>query len=69
LNCIPEINPWISVGVGITGCFIVLYQGVGAVLEPDQTKGFGLYILISMIFAFLGVILQLFGFMLLEGKF
>jgi len=68
LNCIPEINPWISVGVGITGCFLVLYQGVATVLEPDQTKGFGLYILMSMIFAFLGVIMQLLGLMLLERK-
>lgn len=68
INCIPEINPWISVGLGITGCSIVLYQGVGIVLQPDQTKGFGLYILFSIVFAFITIIMKLFELMLLEGK-
>lgn len=53
LHILPFLNTWICAGLGGLGCAYVLYQGVGAVLQPEQTKGFGLYILCVVTYVFL----------------
>jgi hypothetical protein len=50
---VPDLNEWVGPALGALACVYVLYQGVGVVLEPDQTKGFGLYILSALIFVLL----------------
>lgn len=49
IDAIPGFNTWACWGIGALGALSVLYHGVALALKPDQTKGFGLY-LISIIF-------------------
>ena len=49
LDAIPQLNTWMCWGIGIVLSIMILYHGVGMVLRPDQTKGFGLY-LFSIVF-------------------
>lgn len=48
LDSVPQINTWVCWAIGVVASVSVLYHGVGMVLRPDQTKGFGLY-LVSII--------------------
>lgn len=50
INAIPSVNPWVGWILGICLSIYILYQGVAIVLEPEQTKGFGIYIMTTMIF-------------------
>lgn len=65
---LPQLNEWVGPALGALMCVFVLYQGVGAVLEPDQTKGFGLYILAVLIFTLLCGMDQLLWLMAAQGK-
>jgi hypothetical protein len=67
LNILPFLNNWICAGLGMLGCAYVLYQGVGAVLQPDQTKGFGMYILCVITFVLLTAMELLLGQMALRA--
>ncbi|MEK7675363.1 MAG: YIP1 family protein [Verrucomicrobiota bacterium] len=49
LDAIPALNTWICWAIGALIAISVLYHGIALVLKPDQTKGFGLYLL-SIIF-------------------
>lgn len=49
VNVIPSIHPWAGWALGACLTVVVLYQGVAIVLEPEQTKGFGIYIMIAII--------------------
>jgi hypothetical protein len=49
LDAIPAMNSWVSWGIGGMLSLSVLYHGVALILKPDQTKGFGLYIVSAMI--------------------
>lgn len=48
IDAIPALPTWISWAIGAVLSVAVLYHGVALVLKPDQTKGFGLYILTSI---------------------
>ena len=65
---LPGLNEWVGPALGALACVYVLYQGVGAVLEPDQTKGFGLYILSALIFTLLCGMDQLLLLMAAQSK-
>lgn len=67
LGIVPFLNNWITAGLGMLGCAYVLYQGVGAVLQPDQTKGFGIYILCVLTFALLTAMELMLGLMALRA--
>lgn len=45
LDCIPVLNTWICWGIGVTLSASVLYMAVPQIIQPDQTKAFGIYIL------------------------
>jgi hypothetical protein len=45
LNCVPIANSWVWWLLGAFLTVFVLYQGVALVVEPEQTKGFGFYLL------------------------
>ncbi len=66
--CLPGLNEWVGPALGALGCVFFLYQGVGAVLEPDQTKGFGLYVLSALVFAMFCVMDQLAMLMIMQGR-
>ena len=45
LDCVPAINTWVCWAVGASAMVYTLYQGVGEVMKPEITKGFGLYLI------------------------
>ena len=49
LDAVPVMNTWVCWGIGVMLSLSVLYHGVALTLRPDQTKGFGLYIVSLMI--------------------
>jgi hypothetical protein len=67
LGIVPFLNAWITAGLGMLGCAYVLYQGVGVVLQPDQTKGFGIYILCVITFSLLIAMELMLGLMALRA--
>ena len=48
---IPQVNTWICWAVGAVLASRILYHGVALWLKPEQTKGFGLF-LVSVIYTF-----------------
>lgn len=67
-DSIPSLNTWICWGLGAFLTAAVLYNGVGLALRPDQTKGFGLY-LVGVIVAMLSsAVAHLFALAVLQGK-
>ncbi len=49
LAAIPAMNSWVCWGIGAMLSLSVLYHGLALILKPDQTKGFGLYLVSLMI--------------------
>jgi len=50
LDTFPGINPWLTWGLGIMLCVVILYHGIPRVMQPDPSQAFGLYIMCSMLF-------------------
>ena len=50
LDTFPGINPWLTWGLGIMLCVVILYHGIPRVMQPDPPQAFGLYIMCSMLF-------------------
>ena len=48
---VPQINTWICWAVGAVLAVRILYHGVALWLKPEQTKGFGLF-LVSVVYTF-----------------
>jgi hypothetical protein len=48
---VPQINTWICWAVGAVLSVRILYHGVALWLKPEQTKGFGLF-LVSVVYTF-----------------
>lgn len=49
LDGFPQLNTWVCWAMGAVASVSVLYHGIGMVLRPDQTKGFGLYLMTIII--------------------
>ncbi|MBI4662690.1 MAG: DUF1282 family protein [Verrucomicrobia bacterium] len=49
LDAVPAMNTWACWAIGALLSTSVLYHGVALVLRPEQTKGFGMYIVGSII--------------------
>jgi hypothetical protein len=49
LDCAPSLNTWICWGVGALLAWRTLYHAVALMLRPDHTKGFGLYLLTTLV--------------------
>jgi uncharacterized membrane protein YecN with MAPEG domain len=45
LDAVPAVHTWICWAVGVALAMRILYHGVGWWLKPEQTKGFGLFIM------------------------
>jgi hypothetical protein len=53
LDGLPAVNTWVCWGVGVALAIRAFYHGVAISLKPEQTKGFGLYIITVFLVAFL----------------
>lgn len=49
LDALPAAPTWVCWGVGAALSVSVLYHGVALVLKPEQTKGFGLYLVAAFV--------------------
>ena len=67
-DAIPGLNSWVCWGLGALGALAVLYHGVGLALKPDQTKGFGLYLVSIIIVLFSGFFSHFMAQFILRGK-
>lgn len=67
-DCIPALNTWICWGLGALLTAAVLYNGVALALRPDQTKGFGLYLVGVIVALFSSAVAHLFALAVLQGK-
>ncbi|HVY71517.1 MAG TPA: hypothetical protein VHH73_16410 [Verrucomicrobiae bacterium] len=65
---LPAVNTWICWGAGALCAMYLLYHGVALALRPDITKGFGLYILMTLVLVMLSGITHLLAVATLLGK-
>ena len=49
LNAIPNINLWITWGIGILLAISVLYRGLPRTMKPDPSNALGLYIMAALV--------------------
>lgn len=69
LDAIPAINTWICWGVGVALSMRILYHGVGWWLKPEQTKGFGLFLLSFIYILVLSGLVHFASIQVLQGRF
>ena len=63
------VHPWIGWGIGILLSMAVLYQGVPRVMLPDPPHAFGLYLISSILLAFITGLARFVTAWYLEGRF
>ncbi|MBU6399979.1 MAG: DUF1282 family protein [Verrucomicrobia bacterium] len=68
LTFVPAFSHWVTWSIGLVGSIYVLYHGVALVLQPDQTKGFGLYLMSILILILLGGSAHLLALAVLAGR-
>ena len=68
LDGIPQINTWVCWAIGVAASASVMYHGVGAVLRPDQTKGFGLYLISIIVILLVSGVIHFVALEVLHGK-
>jgi hypothetical protein len=68
MNCVPIANCWVWWLLGAACMVFILYHGVALVIQPDQSKGFGFYILGSMSIFVMSGIAQAISVAVLHGK-
>jgi hypothetical protein len=68
LDGLPQLNTWVCWAMGAAGAVSVLYHGVGTVLRPDQTKGFGLYLMSIIIVVLVSGLAHFAALSVLHGK-
>ena len=68
LDGFPQINSWVCWLIGAAAAISVLYHGVGMVLKPDQTKGFGLYLMSIIIVVLVSGVAHFAALSVLHGK-
>jgi hypothetical protein len=64
----PQVNTWLCLGAGAFGVMYGLYHGNALVLKPDITKGFGLYVLSTLVLILILVIGHLLAVATLSGR-
>jgi hypothetical protein len=68
LDGIPALYTWLCWGIGFGLTIRALYHGVAVNLKPEQTKGFGLYIVSIFIVGFLSGLAHFMSVQVLHGK-
>ena len=67
LDCVPAMNTWVCWALGACISVYVLYQGIGLVLQPDVTTGFGIFLLSGLVLVLLSGIGHLLAVASLRG--
>jgi hypothetical protein len=68
VHCLPMVNIWVAWALGAFGTIYALYQGTGIVLQPEPTKGMGLYIILAVLYGLLTGMAHLLSLLVLQGK-
>lgn len=68
LDAIPALHSWLLWGIGFGLAVRALYHGIAVNLRPEQTKGFGLYIVSIFIVGFMSGLGQFISLAVLHGK-
>ncbi|HEY6226985.1 MAG TPA: YIP1 family protein [Verrucomicrobiae bacterium] len=68
LDGIPAIHTWLCWGIGFGLSIRALYHAVAVNIRPEQTKGFGLYIISVFIVGFLSGLGHFISMAILHGK-
>jgi hypothetical protein len=68
LDGIPQLNTWVCWAIGAAGAVSVLYHGIGMMLRPEQTKGFGLYLMTIIIVILVSALSHFAAVSVLQGK-
>ncbi|MDX1953335.1 MAG: Yip1 family protein [Verrucomicrobiota bacterium] len=67
-DAVPMIPTWACYGVGIALALCWLYHGVGIVMKPEQTKGFGIFIFSIVTLTVITAFTHFVGIWVMEGK-
>jgi len=67
LDAAPSLNTWICWGIGALLAWRSLYHGVALMLKPDHTKGFGLYLLSTLVLLLLSGLIHFVAVSVLQG--
>jgi hypothetical protein len=68
LDCAPSLNTWTCWGIGALLAWRSLYHGVALMLKPDHTKGFGLYLLGTLVLLLLSGLVHFIAVSVLLGN-
>lgn len=68
LDAIPGLNTWVCWSLGALISLSVLYHGVALALKPEQTKGFGLYLVSLVVVLFSSGLSHFIALNILHGK-
>ncbi len=68
LDGVPLIHSWLAWGIGAGLAVRALYHGVAVNMKPEQTKGFGLFVVSIFIVAFLSGLGHFISLTMLHGK-
>jgi hypothetical protein len=68
LDGIPQLNTWVCWAIGAVASVSVLYHGIGMVMRPEQTKGFGLYLVAIVIVVLVSGVVHFAALSVLHGK-
>jgi hypothetical protein len=68
IDGVPAIHSWICWAVGVALSMRILYHGVGGWLRPEQTKGFGLFLLSFIYILVLSGLVHFAAIQVLQGK-
>jgi len=68
LDSIPALNTWVCWAIGMTLSSSALYLAIPRVLQPDQTKGFGVYLVTLLVLIMLSGICHLIVLSTLDGR-
>jgi hypothetical protein len=68
LDSIPALNTWVCWAIGMTLSASALYLAIPRVLQPDQTKGFGVYLVTLLELILLSAICHLIVLSTLDGR-
>lgn len=69
LDAVPAVNTWICWAVGVGLSMRILYHGVAWWLKPEQTKGFGLFIMCFIYVLVLSGLVHFASVQVLKGRF
>jgi hypothetical protein len=65
---IPALPTWVCWGIGFALAVRALYHGVAVNMRPEQTKGFGLYLVGIFILGILSALAHFIAIAILQGK-